>query len=69
MPKCDFNKVVKQLYLNHTSAWVFSCKFAEHLLQKHLWTTTSVNKMANSETAAHWCFKKNVLAGIHFQRS
>ena len=24
MPKCDFNKVAKQLYLNHTSAWVFS---------------------------------------------
>ena len=28
MPKCDFNKVAKQLYSNHTSAWVFSCKFA-----------------------------------------
>ena len=27
-PKCDFNKVAQQLYLNHTSAWVFSCKFA-----------------------------------------
>ena len=24
MPKCDF----KQLYSNHISAWVFSCKFA-----------------------------------------
>ena len=22
MPKCDFNKVAKQLYQNHTSAWV-----------------------------------------------
>ena len=22
MPKCDFNKVAKQLYRNHTSAWV-----------------------------------------------
>ena len=21
MPKCGFNKVVKQLYWNHTSAW------------------------------------------------
>ena len=28
MPKCDFNKVAKQLVWNHTSAWVFSCKFA-----------------------------------------
>ena len=28
MQKFDFNKVAKQLYWNHTSAWVFSCKFA-----------------------------------------
>ena len=28
MPKCGFNKVAKQLYWNHISAWVFSCKFA-----------------------------------------
>ena len=28
MPKCDFNKVAMQLYWNHTSAWVLSCKFA-----------------------------------------
>ena len=36
MPKYDFNKVAKQLYWNHISAWVFSCKFvcifSEHLL-------------------------------------
>ena len=30
MLKCDFNKVAKQLYWNHTSAWVFSCKFAAY---------------------------------------
>ena len=30
MPKCDFNKVAKQLYWNQTSAWVFSCKFAAY---------------------------------------
>ena len=30
MPKCDFNKVAKQLYWNHFSAWVFSCKFAAY---------------------------------------
>ena len=29
MPKCDFNKVAKQLR-NHTSARVFSCKFAAY---------------------------------------
>ena len=28
MPKCDFNKVAKQVYWNRTSAWVFSCKLA-----------------------------------------
>ena len=27
MPKCHFNKVVLQLYQNHTSTWLFSCKF------------------------------------------
>ena len=28
--KCDFNKVVKQLYWNHTSAWVLSYKLAAY---------------------------------------
>ena len=28
LQKCDFNKVVLQLYWNRTSAWVLSCKFA-----------------------------------------
>ena len=28
MPKCDFKRVAKQLYWNHTSASVFSCNFA-----------------------------------------
>ena len=26
--KYDFSKVAKQLYWNHTSVWLFSCKFA-----------------------------------------
>ena len=30
MSKCDFNKVALQLYWNHTSAWVFSCKFVAY---------------------------------------
>ena len=30
MLKCDFNKVALQLYWNHTSAWVFPCKFAAY---------------------------------------
>ena len=30
MPKCDFNKVAKQFYWNHTLAWVLSCKFTAY---------------------------------------
>ena len=30
MPKCDFNEVTKQLYWNHTSAWMFSFKFTAY---------------------------------------
>ena len=30
MPKCGFNKVALQLYGNHTSVWVFPCKFAPY---------------------------------------
>ena len=30
MPKCDFYKVAKQVFKNHMSAWVFSCKFAAY---------------------------------------
>ena len=45
MPKCDFNKVALQLYLNHTSAWVFSWKFAAYFRNifsyEHFWVTAS----------------------------
>ena len=45
--KCDFHKVAKQLYWNHTSAWVFSYKFAAYFqntfYQEHLWTTASAH--------------------------
>ena len=45
MPKCDFNKFAKQLHWNHTSAWVFSCKFAAYFhnnfSQEHLWVAAS----------------------------
>ena len=47
MPKCDFNKVALQLYWNHTSAWVFSCKFAAYFqntfFQQHLVVAASVS--------------------------
>ena len=39
--KCNFNKVAMQLYWNHTSARVFSCKFAAYFQntfsEEHLW--------------------------------
>ena len=45
MPKCDFNKVAFQRYWNHTSAWVFSCKFAAYFHNsfsfEHFWKATS----------------------------
>ena len=44
--KCDFNKIALQLNWNHTSAWVFSCKFAAYFQNtsswEHLWRTASV---------------------------
>ena len=30
MPKCNVNKVAKQLYWNRASAWVLSCKFVAY---------------------------------------
>ena len=40
-------KVAKQLYWNHTSAWLFFCKFAAYfqniLLSEHLWRATSAS--------------------------
>ena len=45
MSMCDFNKVAKQLYWNHTSAWVFSCKIATYFQntfsKEHLWRAAS----------------------------
>ena len=45
MPKCDFNKVASQLYWNHISAWLFSCKFAAYFQNvfssEHLWSAAS----------------------------
>ena len=45
MPKCDFNKVTKQLYWSHISPWVFSCKFGTYFRNifflEHLWRVAS----------------------------
>ena len=49
MPKCDFNKVDEQLHCNHTSAWVFSSKFAAYFRNtfscQHLWMATSIQRI------------------------
>ena len=46
MPKCNFNKVALQLYRNHTSARMFSCKFTSYFQNtfslEHLWRAASV---------------------------
>ena len=38
MPKSDFNKVAKQLYLNLNLAWVLSCKFAAYFQNTFSWS-------------------------------
>ena len=35
--ECDFNKIALQLYWNHTSALVFSCKFAVYFQSTSGW--------------------------------
>ena len=53
MSKCDFTKIAKQLYWNHTSLWEFSCKFAAYFqnifLQKHQWSAASVHESRNQK--------------------
>ena len=47
MLKCDFNKFALQLYWNHTSAWVISCKVAAYFQntfsQEHLRVAASLD--------------------------
>ena len=47
MPKCDFNKVAKQLYWNDISTWMLSCKFAAYFQKtaswEHFWMAASVD--------------------------
>ena len=58
MLKCDFNKVTKQLYWTHTSAWVFSCKFAayfqQNLFLEHLWRAASEFVMVSLITSLYY---------------
>ena len=49
--KLLWNKVAKQLYWNHTAAWVFSCKFAAYFQitfsLEHLWMAASEKNESN----------------------
>ena len=46
MQKCDFNKIAMQLYCNHISAWVTSCRFVADLQntfsEDHIWRAATV---------------------------
>ena len=50
--KWDLNTVALQRYWNHTSAWVFSCKFASYFQNsfflEHLWTAASWPKLISN---------------------
>ena len=60
MPKCNFNKTAKELYRNHTSTLMFSCKFAAYFqtrfLLEHLWRAASEGGIIKQRTKM--CFKK-----------
>ena len=45
MSKCDFNKVARQLYWNHTLAWIFSCNLL------HIFSTSF------SKKTSEWLFQ------------
>ena len=57
IPECDFNKVALQLYWNHTSAWVLSCKFTTYFqktfLLEHLWRAVSLTLWNQFSPAAY----------------
>ena len=56
MPKCDFNKVARQLYLNRTLPWVLYCKFflRTPFSWEHLWTTASE---ISAKVMKNYCLK------------
>ena len=66
IPKCDFNKIALQLYWNHTSARVFSCKFAAYLqntfFYEHLRTAASGYRRyrINSQTQINFTTKQHL---------
>ena len=64
LPKCDFNKVVLQLYWNPTSAGVFSCKFdacfQNTFFYEHLWRAASECSNFEKEQLRKWILVKKL---------
>ena len=62
MLNCDFNKVEKQLYWNHISAWLCSFKFAVYFQNnfsyEHLLVTTFQLIFTSSKSAIEKLNKK-----------
>ena len=58
MPKCDFNKVAKQLYWNHTLAWVFFCKFTSYLQKtfSYCYHLHCFNSKSSKKSSVKLCF-------------
>ena len=60
MAKCSFTKVAKLLYWNHTTTWVFSCRFAAYFqstfFQEHHCSAASTNSVNNMSPVNRWSF-------------
>ena len=57
MLKCDFNKVAKQFYCNHTPAWVFSCKLL-HIFRTPFSKNTSEGLLNFRHYSVHSQYQK-----------
>ena len=65
MLKCEINKVAKQLYWNHTSAWEFSCIFASYFQNtfsyEHVWSAASILPYFCKLFQVSWYIKELIL--------
>ena len=66
MPKCDFDKVAKQLYWNHTLVWVFSCKFAAYFQNTFFNTSGCLLLSIVLKTSVLFQFLRYYSNWIHF---
>ena len=60
--ECDSNKVIKQIYWNGTSAWVFSCKFAAYFQNTFPKNTSELLLMNLSQSLYHnFCYDLHII--------